>query len=213
MLTASCIRTWAEIRSMTWAASLGDKTPCAHAASTADEALSASAAVSIGGRSNATGRSRLGDNNRSRQSRSAVMSPSAAFSRSLRVIASDSPSSNASIARVVLLRAPFGRPFGLPLLPGLNGRPRCCFAVFSAGAQGISSMVTSNKEPPLAPAAYIEQIWNNKERNRGREPARWHCPLASLIAALRRRWQARRRIGRTLSRDELDLTALEMIYI
>ena len=36
------------------------------------------------------------------------MSPSFAISRSLRVIASDSPSSNASIARVVLFREPLG---------------------------------------------------------------------------------------------------------
>ena len=49
------------------------------------------------------------------------MSPSFAFSRSLRVIASDLPSSNASIATVVLFREPFGRPFGLPLVPGSKG--------------------------------------------------------------------------------------------
>ena len=40
---------------MIWAASLGDKTPSAQADSTADEALSASAALSIGGRSKRPG--------------------------------------------------------------------------------------------------------------------------------------------------------------
>src|SRR5215469_4794281 len=42
----------------------------------------------------------------------------------LRVNASASSSSRAWIASVALLRAPFGRPLGLPLCPGSNGRPR-----------------------------------------------------------------------------------------
>ena len=37
--TTSSIRTWVEIKSMTWAASPGDKTPSAQAASTEDEAF------------------------------------------------------------------------------------------------------------------------------------------------------------------------------
>ena len=50
----------------------------------------------------------------------------------LRVIALASPSSSASAMTVALLRAPFGLPFGLPLLPRAKGRPRCIAAVFSA---------------------------------------------------------------------------------
>src|ERR1017187_199615 len=110
-----------------------DRMPAAHAFSTNDEARTASAAVSIlVGNSNATARPRLGDNRRSRQSRRAVVSPSNALSISLRVIALASPSSSASARTVALLRAPFGLPFGLPLLPRSKGRPRCIGAVFSA---------------------------------------------------------------------------------
>jgi len=58
------------------------------------------------------------------QSRMATMSPSNALSITLRVSAGASPSSSSSIARVALLRWPLGRPLGLPLVPGSNGRPR-----------------------------------------------------------------------------------------
>jgi hypothetical protein len=64
------------------------------------------------------------------------MSPSSAFSTALRLSASASPSSNASTAIVVLLREPLGRPAGLPLLPGSNGRPRGFAAALSAVAKG-----------------------------------------------------------------------------
>ena len=66
------------------AASRGESAPAAQEAMTADDALSASATLSIFGRSNATGRSRRGGKMRSRQSRSAVVSPSSAFSINLR---------------------------------------------------------------------------------------------------------------------------------
>jgi hypothetical protein len=63
----------------------------------------------------------------------AARSPFFANSMALRVIDSASPSSRTSTANVALLREPFGRPAGLPLCPGSNGRPICCFcAVFSA---------------------------------------------------------------------------------
>jgi hypothetical protein len=39
---------------------------------------------------------------------------------------------------VALLRAPRGRPRGLPLRPGAKGRPRCIGAVFSAEIGGLS---------------------------------------------------------------------------
>ena len=57
---------------------------------------------------------------RSRHRRKAVRSPDLASSIALRVSVSASPSSRASIASVVLLRAPFGLPAGLPDWPGLN---------------------------------------------------------------------------------------------
>src|SRR5262245_22302270 len=127
-----------EIKPITSTASPGDKVP-AQAVRTADEALSASETPSIFGRSNTTGRSRLGGSTRSRQSRSAAISPSNAFSTALRAMALASPSSNASTAIVALLRDPLGRPSGLPLRPALNGRPRCFFAVFSAEGGGLST--------------------------------------------------------------------------
>src|SRR5262245_9833705 len=88
------------------APSLGDKVPSAQAASTAAEALLASAADSIFGRSKVTGRSRLGGTSRSRHSRSAVASPSFAAAIAVLVMASASPSNNASTASVVWLREP-----------------------------------------------------------------------------------------------------------
>jgi len=57
--------------------------------------------------------------------RCAVTSPASASSTALRVSASASPSSSASAATVARFRAPFGRPAGLPLVPGANGLPRC----------------------------------------------------------------------------------------
>jgi hypothetical protein len=51
----------------------------------------------------------------------------------VRVIASASPSRSASTANVVLLRAPFG----LPGLPGRNGRPRV-FLAFLRGSLMLS---------------------------------------------------------------------------
>jgi len=109
---------------MTSAASPGDRMPAAQLCKTAPDAATASAAVSILGRSNATARSRRGGSRRSTQSRNAATFPSSAIATTLRVSASASSSIRASIASVALLRAPFGRPLGLPLWPGSNGRPR-----------------------------------------------------------------------------------------
>jgi hypothetical protein len=63
----------------------------------------------------------------------------------LRVSSSASPSSRISIAIVVLLREPFGRPLGLPLVPGSNGRPRGVSPMLCAAGDGVStsSMVIS----------------------------------------------------------------------
>ena len=117
---------------MTLVASSGDKLPSAQAATTEDDAAAASAKLLIGPSSNVTARSRRRGISRSRQSRSAVESPPLAFSSSLRIIASNSPSRRSSAASVALLRDPFGRPAGLPLCPASKGRPRCIPAVLSA---------------------------------------------------------------------------------
>src|SRR5215204_5022692 len=81
-------------------------------------ALLASAAELRGGNSNVTWRSLRGGQRRSRQRRIAVMSPALASSMAFLMIASASWSSRASIASVVLLRAPLGLPAGLPEIPG-----------------------------------------------------------------------------------------------
>src|SRR5437660_7500473 len=146
---------------MTSIASPGDKVPAAQAVRTADEALSASETPSIFGRSNTTGRSRLGGSTRSRQSRSAAMSPSNAFSTALRAMALASPSSSASTAIVALLRDPLGRPSGLPLRPALYGRPRCFFAVFSAGGRlSMASMlgVMSSSSPEFDDMLHLLRV-------------------------------------------------------
>ncbi len=57
---------------------------------------------------------------RSRHSRSAIPSPARASSTARRVSASASPSSSSSAVCVALLRAPAGRPLGLPDRPFLN---------------------------------------------------------------------------------------------
>ena len=121
---SSIARKCVAIRLMTSAASPGDRMPAAQLSKTAPDAATASVADSILGKSNATARSRRGGNRRSKQSRSAGIFPSSAIATTFRVSASASPSSRASIASVALFRAPFGRPLGLPLWPGSNGRPR-----------------------------------------------------------------------------------------
>jgi hypothetical protein len=49
-----------------------------------------------------------------------VMFPRLAMAMDLRVMLSASPQDSSSTATVVLLRDPTGRPFGLPLCPGLK---------------------------------------------------------------------------------------------
>jgi hypothetical protein len=49
-----------------------------------------------------------------------VASPALASSIAFVAMSVDAASISASIATVILLRAPFGRPPGLPLWPGLN---------------------------------------------------------------------------------------------
>jgi len=127
-----------EIKAMISAASLDETFPAAHSAISAAEAFAASAAVSIFGSSKETHRSRLGATSRSRHIRRAVVSPSSALSINLRVIPSTSPSRSASAASVAWLRDPFGLPFGLPLCPGGNGRPRCFEFAFSVESSSIA---------------------------------------------------------------------------
>jgi hypothetical protein len=114
LLAVSTIARAEVIKSMTAAASQGDKIPPAQAATTACEALARSPAVSIAGRSNMTGRSRSAGNSRFKQKRSAAPSPAKALAMSIRVSSSAAASSTASSARVALLRAPLGRPLRLP---------------------------------------------------------------------------------------------------
>ena len=65
-----------------------------------------------------------GRQERSRQSRNAVGSPTKANSTALRAKVSASPASSAAAAIAVLLRQPTRRPSGLPDRPFSNGRPR-----------------------------------------------------------------------------------------
>ena len=93
------------------------------------------------GMSNGAGLSLRGGMILSRHKRKAVVSPSNARSIAFRVRASASPSNNASMASVALLRAPLGRPEGLPDWPGL--KPPCCFrTVLSV------SVLSSNRVSP-----------------------------------------------------------------
>ena len=127
---------------------------------TADDALTASAALSIFGNSNSTVRSRGGTRVLSK-ARSMGESPSRAFSTALAPRASPWPSINASTARVTRFRAPLGRPFGLPLCPGSNGRPRFCAACSAKGsktgaAPGASSRAGGADDAEVEPAPECE---------------------------------------------------------
>jgi len=82
-----------------------------------------SAALSIGGKTNFTVRSRHRGRMRSMHSRNAVGSPTSANSTALRVNASASPASSNRAARLTWSRQPRGRPAGLPDRPFSNGRP------------------------------------------------------------------------------------------
>jgi hypothetical protein len=117
--------------------------PAAQAVMTADDALTASAALSIFGISNSTVRSRGGTRVPSR-ARTMGESPPRAFSTALAPRASPWPSINASTARVTRFRALLGRPFGFPLCPGLNGRPRCFSLEFSANSETVAAAVASS---------------------------------------------------------------------
>src|SRR5215204_4346330 len=82
---------------------------------------------------------------RSRQRRRATRSPAFASSMALRVRASASPSSRASIANVVLWRAPFG----LPGLPGLKRLPRRWAASSSRAVTAIPDVTGAGLEPDM----------------------------------------------------------------
>jgi hypothetical protein len=86
----------------------------------------------IAGNWKSTGRPFRRGASRSRQSRRQRTLPSRASPISVRISASASPSSSCSTSRVVLFRAPGGRPG----FPGSNGRPRIFF-----GAMGSPSLV------------------------------------------------------------------------
>jgi hypothetical protein len=75
----------------------------------------------------------------------ATRSPAFASSMALRVRASASPSSRASIANVVLWRAPFG----LPGLPGLKRPPRRWGASSSRAATAIPDVTGAGLEPDM----------------------------------------------------------------
>jgi hypothetical protein len=105
-------------------ASAGDISPQLQAAKTAAEAAGASAAVSMLGNSSSTVRARCAGTVLLSRARSMLESPWRAFSIALATSASALPSISSSKARVMRLREPLGRPFGLPLRPRSNGRPR-----------------------------------------------------------------------------------------
>jgi hypothetical protein len=113
----SIIPLWVEISPMISLASRGDSSPAAQAAMIADDALRASCALYLRQfefhRAFAPGR-----NQRAQQGAQHGGIPWRAFSTALAPSASPWPSINASTARVTRLRAPLGRPFGLPLCPG-----------------------------------------------------------------------------------------------
>jgi hypothetical protein len=121
-------------------ASLGDNSPPAQAARTADEAARASAAVRISGNSNSTVRSQRVDTNVLSNARNMPVSPSSAMSTAFLANASAFPWISASTACETRFREPFGRPFGLPLCPGSKGRPRCFSAVLTADVEGSCAL-------------------------------------------------------------------------
>jgi hypothetical protein len=141
----------AAIKSMTSVASRGDRMPPAQAPRIARAASTRSPASAISGRSKATGRSRRGGNSRPTQKRSVAPSPAKALSMSLPVSASAAPSSRASTAMVVLLRAPFGRPLGLPPEGGANGVSQPLGMAPAAGLR--SSMLVSSSRLAALPGA------------------------------------------------------------
>ena len=97
----------------------------------------ASWALLIVGKVKLTGRSLRGGKIRSRQSRSAGMSPVRARSIAFCVNACACPSRRTSSANVVALREPLGRPLGLPDVPFSKGLPRC----FSSVLSGLTAQV------------------------------------------------------------------------
>src|ERR1019366_6742522 len=97
--------------------SFGVISPSPMAADTLVIAREICCTFSMGGRSKWIGRALRGGMSRSRQRRSAVMSPAIASSIAFRVNCSASPSSRDSISKVAWLRLPGGRPDGLPLVP------------------------------------------------------------------------------------------------
>src|ERR1017187_6788835 len=97
--------------------SVGVISPSLIAANTFAIASEILCTFSTGGRIKCIGRSLRGGMSRSRQRRSAVMSPPRASSIAFRVSCSASPSSKDSISKVAWLRLPGGRPDGLPLVP------------------------------------------------------------------------------------------------
>src|ERR1035441_769952 len=97
--------------------SVGVISPSLIAANTFAIAREICCTLSTGGRIKCIGRSLRGGMSRSKQRRSAVMSPARASSIAFRVSCSASPSSKDSISKVAWLRLPGGRPDGLPLVP------------------------------------------------------------------------------------------------
>src|ERR1700720_225050 len=109
-----------------------------------------------------------GGRSRSRQRRSAVVSPSFARSIAFRVSTSASPSSSASTASVVLLRAPRGLPLGFPLWP-LRKRGPCFVSVFSSILAPNCQLIEH------APAYRHGMLWPWREKDEDHEHDR--CPI------------------------------------
>ena len=122
-------------------ASVGVSSPLAVALMIAARA-GATSASTISGRSRVTTLSRRVGIIRSRQSRKATVSPAFAISIALRVSFSPSPSSSACAAIVVLFRAPFGRPAGLPDTP--RRKRFCCFSVLAEVMDLVRALGAAN---------------------------------------------------------------------
>ena len=96
---------------------------------------------------------------RSMQIRSAVTSPCLAFWIILRIRPSASPSRSCSASTVAALRAPGGRPRGLPLWPFGKGRPRCFGAILPIDIPILSREATR----PRISGSYLDVLPQNAD--------------------------------------------------
>ena len=114
---------------------------------------------------------------RSMQIRSAVTSPCLAFWIILLIRPSASPSRSCSASTVAALRAPGGRPRGLPLWPFGKGRPRCFGAILPIDIPILSRETTR----PRISQSYLDVLPQNADSWNRR-----HIPVVSSAKATRK---------------------------